>query len=257
MPDPANLPAKLFDRIIEVSLKVNSQDDVEREYDFHEETDLRQLSELVRVNRRWYGCLTSKLYSKWSYNGARHTNQALWQFLRTIMGNTQLADMVHTINIGNWGYYPDALVTLSRVVVGAEDEHEFSGDEVDLMRKAIRGGFHNNSELESRILDPASLLNGDCRPLVVLLLMCLPNLSTAYLHLPEDSAIFAYFLQQVLRFQDDGMALPCLRHLAHLHLRRGSCQRSWSCLSGVRPRLKNSRHMAMHLHLWTSQPGPI
>ncbi|KAL2803416.1 hypothetical protein BJX63DRAFT_436958 [Aspergillus granulosus] len=123
MPDPAELLTELFDQIITVSLT--------------------QLSELVRVNRCWYNCLISKLYSKWSRNGARHSYQSLWEFLRTFRANPQLAERLHTINVGNWGFYPDVLQVDE---VAANDNREFSHDKVDLMRKAIRAVFPQQFE---------------------------------------------------------------------------------------------------------------
>ncbi|KAL2810802.1 hypothetical protein BJX63DRAFT_400946 [Aspergillus granulosus] len=211
MPDPASLPVEIFTQILATALD-------QCEYDLNNETDLRQLRRLLTLNRRWYNVLLPRLYSKWTYNGARHTWVSLWKFVRTALSNRQLAEMVHTLNVGNWGFYP-SLVQYDEVA--ACDKLELTNDDFDLMRKAIRAAFcdcPNLEMLESKILDPQSLANRDRRPLIILLLICLPNISTIYMHLPWSTPLLQPVLEEILRYQDRGSSLPCLRHLTHLYL---------------------------------------
>jgi hypothetical protein len=177
MPDPANLPIELFDQILTASLHIKAYTCYQRGCDFHVGIDVRRFSQLLRVTRRWHNIVGARLYSKQSYNGARKTYVSLWNFLRTVLANPQLAERVQALNIGNWGFYLDVLQPDK---AAARDNVEFSQDDLGLMRKAIHTVFHGSASLdtvESRILDPQSPANRDCRPLIVLLLICLPNLS--------------------------------------------------------------------------------
>ncbi|KAL2822895.1 hypothetical protein BJX63DRAFT_955 [Aspergillus granulosus] len=88
------------------------------------------------------------------------------------------------------------------------------------MRTRLRSVLHsspNVDALEAKILNLEALANRDCRPLVILLLIYLPNLSTLYMHLPETDLV-GLVLKEILRCHENGSLLPCLRHLAHLHL---------------------------------------
>ncbi|KAL2814807.1 hypothetical protein BJX63DRAFT_442393 [Aspergillus granulosus] len=218
MPDPASLPTELFDQIITEALQDPSYDEYTRAFDFHDGIDLCQLPNLLRINRHWHNILIPRLYSKYSYNGARHTYTSLWEFLRAVATNRELAEMVKSLNIGNCGFYPDVL-RLDREAT--EDNVDFSYDEVSLMRWVIQAGLRgspNTEGLESSILDPKALRDRDCRPLVVLLLLCLPNLSTIYIHLPQSNTLLHSILLEVLSSQERGSPVPCLQRLTELHV---------------------------------------
>ncbi|BCS27785.1 uncharacterized protein APUU_60833S [Aspergillus puulaauensis] len=232
MPDPTTLPPELFTQILSYAVQPHPPTDpnpntarnreIEREYDFHSGTNLAQLSQLTLVNRQWHDLCLPTLYSKYSHNGARHSYTSLWQFLRSIMCNPRIAAMARGVSIGNWGFYPDVLAEDDGV---RGDNVQFSEGDVAMMRRAIRAIFNPRGRdwkivetLEARILDPRALSERDCRPLVVLLLMSLPNVETVYLHLLEECLVLRYVLEEALRCQDESGQLPCLRYLVHLHL---------------------------------------
>ncbi|KAL4925046.1 uncharacterized protein BDV17DRAFT_300546 [Aspergillus undulatus] len=220
MPDPTTLPPELFTRILSSAVQPHPPTDpnpntacnreIERKYDFHSGTSLAQLSQLTLVNRRWRDLCLPTLYAKYSHNGARHSYTSLWQFLRSIMRNPRIAAMARG-------------VTEDDGVRG--DNVQFSEGDVEMMRRAIRAVFNPRGRdwkivdaLEATILDPRALSERDCRPLVVLLLVSLPNVETVYLHLPEGRSMLRCVLEEALRCQDESGELPCLRYLAHLHL---------------------------------------
>lgn len=232
MPDPTTLPPELFTQVLSSAVQPHPPTDpnpntvrnreIEREYDFHSGTNLAQLSQLILVNRRWRDLCLPTLYAKYSHNGARHSYTSLWRFLRSIMRNPKIAAMVRGASIGNWGFYPDVLAEDDGV---RGDNVQFSEGDVEMMRRAIRAVFNPRGKdwkivdaLEARILDPQALSERDCRPLVVLLLMSLPNVETVYLHLPEGGSVLRCVLEEALHCQDKSGELPFLRHLAHLHL---------------------------------------
>ncbi|KAL3460233.1 hypothetical protein BJX64DRAFT_300702 [Aspergillus heterothallicus] len=235
MPDPTTLPPELFTQILSLALQPHPPTDsnpntarnheIECEFDFHSGTSLGQLSQLTLVNRRWRDLCLPILYANYSHNGARHSYISLWRFLRSVMHNPRIAAMAREVNIGNWGFYPDVLAEDDGV---RGDNVHFSERDVEMMRRAIRAVFNPRGEeegwkivvdaLEARILDPRALSERDCRPLVVLLLMSLPNVETVYLHLPQGCSVLRCVLEEALRCQDESGELPCLRHLAHLHL---------------------------------------
>ncbi|KAI9371093.1 hypothetical protein BJX61DRAFT_548542 [Aspergillus egyptiacus] len=230
MPDPTSLPPELFTQIVSSAVQAHSPTDsdpntarnreIELDYDFHCGTNLAQLAQWTLVNRRWHDLCLPILYAKFSHNGARHSYTSLWRFLRSIMCNPSLAGMAREVSIGNSGFYPDVVAEDDGV---RGDNVRFSQADVHLMRRAIRAVFNprgrrDDGELEARILDPRALAERECRPLVVLLLISLPNVETAYLHLPEGCAALRHVLEEAVRCQDESGQLPCLRKLAHLYL---------------------------------------
>jgi hypothetical protein len=148
---------------------------------------LRQLSHLSRVNRKWYQALLPYLYTTWSYNGARHSYISLWKYFLAITTNSDLAGIVETLNLGNWGYgrpyyMPDDLPTPTEYELG-------------LISKAIghAGIEHLEHEIIAKLSSPSADTR-DHRPLMALLLASLPNVSTLHAHVPESDA----YLQAVL-----------------------------------------------------------
>ncbi|KAL2822659.1 hypothetical protein BJX63DRAFT_427216 [Aspergillus granulosus] len=217
MPDPADLPIELFDQILDAALRLPAYTDYQRSCDFHVGRDVQQFSRLLTVNRSWYDAVAPRLYSRWTYNGTRTSYRSLWRFLRTVLVLPRLAESVQALNIGNWGFYPDLL---QYDQAAAEDNVQFTSEDIGLMRGALRlalRGSPNHEVLEAKILEPEALANRDCRPLVLLLLMCLPNLSTLYMHLPETSLVTSV-LEEVLRCHTSGNTLPCLANLTQVQL---------------------------------------
>ncbi|KAL2846175.1 hypothetical protein BJY01DRAFT_247348 [Aspergillus pseudoustus] len=217
MPDPAKLPPELFEQILATALRDRVYNDAEHSRGFNVGTDIRQSSQLMTVSRAWYKIIAARLYSQWSYNGARNSHQYLWRFVRTILSRPRLAEHVRALNVGNWGFYPDVLKADPAAV---DNFVTFSNEDVSLMRTRIRSALHgspNINALEAKILDVEALANRDCRPLVILLLICLPNLSTLYMHLPKTDLVGLVF-EEILRCDENKTPLPCLHHLTYLYL---------------------------------------
>ncbi|BCS17360.1 uncharacterized protein APUU_10188S [Aspergillus puulaauensis] len=218
MRDPIDLPPELFTEIITLALQrpppadTNTQNhDIAREYDFNSGTNIPHLSQLTLINRQWHDLLLPTLYARYTHNGARHSYTSLWRFVRTVISNPRIAVLVRALSIGNWGFYPD-VIAHDNGVIG--DNVDFTEGEVEMMRRA----FTRGDVLEAKVLDPESLAERDCRPLVALLLVCLSKVETVYLHLPEECSVLRCVFEELLRRQDEGGELPCLRHLVHLHL---------------------------------------
>jgi hypothetical protein len=172
MPNPANLPPEIFAAVLDLAL--------------HDESGLQRLCGLSLLSRRWNAVLVGQIYSEWTYNGARQPFMVLWKFFRTVRTNPQLAALVQTLNIGNWGFYPDACLD------GPSDQEglQFPPDELELVRSAIHDA--GIGHLEPSIV--AWLPQRDRRPLMALLLTCLPNLSTVYAHVPRFDPVLGAVL---------------------------------------------------------------
>ena len=189
----AQLPPELFCPVLDLA--------------FENQSDLQLLCRLSLLSRQWYEALVPRIYAEWTYNGARQSFRSLWTFLRTILSDTRLAALVRSLHIGNWGYYP---YTRS----GECEELNLPRDEITLFREAIsRAGIKH---LESSIIK--DIRKRDRRPLMALLLTCLPNLTRIHAHIPQSDPVFSAVLRQILDYQsgDDPPAL--LSKLSELYV---------------------------------------
>ena len=190
MPDPAELPIELFSAILDLALQSNTQ----------------HLYGLALLNRKWHIAMLDRIYHEWAYNGARHSFITLWKFVRTVRTNAHIAALVRTLNIGNWGFYPRAGQPQSQL--------QLLPDEIKLIRSAIHDAGLN--DLEESIFE--SLSRRDRRPLIVMLLASVPNLSTLYAHVPPSDPILGTFIKRTLEFQTSGKPLRSLSNLKELYL---------------------------------------
>jgi hypothetical protein len=98
--------------------------------------------------------------------------------------------MVQTVNIGNWGFgLPYYL---------AEQPLDPTAEELGLVSKAVRlaGLQHLEEEILSKVSSPLDRNH----PLVALLLICLPNVSTIHAHIPDsDSYLYSILLAALER----------------------------------------------------------
>ncbi|KAH8422652.1 uncharacterized protein LDX57_000406 [Aspergillus melleus] len=163
MPDPADLPNELFIMVLDLALQG--------------ESDFQRLCGLSFLNRCWHAVVLGRIYSKWTFNGARQPFMTLWKYLRTMRRNPNLAAMVGTLNIGNWGFF-DHAYTPGR-------DNALPWEEIELVKRAIHDA--GIGHLESSILE--SLAKRDRRPLMALLLTSLPNLSTLFAHVPRSDPV--------------------------------------------------------------------
>lgn len=190
MPDPAELPVELYIPILDLSLQ----------------SDTQHLCGLALLNRKWYIAMRDRIYREWAYNGARHSFITLWKFVRTVRSNAHIAALVRTLNIGNWGFYPRANQPQSQL--------QLLPDEIKSIRNAIHDVGLNN--LEKSIFK--SLSRRDRRPLIVILLASVPNLSTLYAHVPPSDPILGNFMKKIFEFQISDKPLRSLSKLKALYL---------------------------------------
>ncbi|KAE8379618.1 hypothetical protein BDV26DRAFT_280219 [Aspergillus bertholletiae] len=154
--------------------------------------DIQHLCRLSLLSRQWYAALVPRIYAEWTYNGARQSFMSLWNFLRTILSNTHLASLVHSLHIGNWVHYPPY-----------SDEWE----ELDFLQNEI-------SLLESNIIE--DIRKRDRRPLMALLLTCLPNITRIYTHVPQPDPVLHAILRQILNCQSGDSPSAHLSKLSEL-----------------------------------------
>ncbi|KAL2858596.1 hypothetical protein BJY01DRAFT_201378 [Aspergillus pseudoustus] len=198
MSDPFDLPVELLDPILDLA----SGTDLEVDGDHSERLDRRLLRSLLLVNRKWYHGLLPRVYSSWYYNGACHSYMSLWRFLRTVLTSPHIAVLVKTLNVGNWGHGTPFYLS--------HEVQEPSPADRDLLSEAIcRIGV---AHLEDDILEKFSVPTPtDHRPLMALLLACLPNLSTLHAHVPKSDP----YLQAIML---ESLKRPVLANLRELHV---------------------------------------
>ncbi|RMJ21576.1 hypothetical protein PHISP_07556 [Aspergillus sp. HF37] len=189
MPELAALPWELFSYILDLALQ---------------DSDIPRLYHLSLLSRQWYDAVMSKIYSKWTYNGARQPFMTAWKFLVTVRRDPHLAGLVRTLNIGNWGYQHPHPVPL-----------QLPDAELDLIRTAIHEA--GIPHLEDDIM--WSISKRDRRPVMALILVSLPRLNTVFAHVPRSDPVLGAVLAKILAGQDSSKSsAPALRELRELHL---------------------------------------
>ncbi|GMG47288.1 unnamed protein product [Aspergillus oryzae var. brunneus] len=174
---------------------------------FENQSDIQLLCRLSLLSRQWYEALVPRIYAEWTYNGARQSFRSLWNFLRTILNDSRIAALVHSLHIGNWGYYPYARS-------GEWEELNLPQDEITLFREAIkRVGIKH---LESNIIK--DIRKRDRRPLMALLLTCLPNITRIYTHVPQSDPVLSAVLRQILDSQSGDNPSTVLSKLSDLYV---------------------------------------
>ncbi|KAI6080130.1 hypothetical protein F4821DRAFT_252239 [Hypoxylon rubiginosum] len=192
MMEPSHLPTELFTSVVD--------------YITEGRNDSKTLCHLSLVSRQWHDALSTRVYSRWVYDGEHHSISSLWKFLRSTLCNKRIADSVHELNIRNWTF---GLVHEHGRLILLEDD-----------LKLIRSAIHATGlqRIEPSVLE--ALQKADPRPLMALLLGSLRNVHTLYAQLPEKDI----FLLEVLwkatesrrdRPPDNGAPLHNLRE-AHL-----------------------------------------
>ncbi|GAB1208537.1 hypothetical protein APSETT445_007288 [Aspergillus pseudonomiae] len=193
MANIAQLPPELFCPVLDLA--------------FENQSDIQLFCSLSLLSRQWYEALVPRIYAEWAYNGARQSFRSLWNFLRTILNDSRLAVLVHSLHIGNWGYYPHA-----RSVEW--EELNLPREEITLIREAInRVGIKH---LESNIIK--DIRERDRRPLMALLLTCLPNLTRIYAHVPQSDPVLSAALMQILDCQGGNNPSTLLSKLSELYI---------------------------------------
>ncbi|OJJ04715.1 hypothetical protein ASPVEDRAFT_44248 [Aspergillus versicolor CBS 583.65] len=193
MPNLTDLPSEIFNIILSHSLG--------------DDEDVPRLCELALLSRKWYAALIDRIYSEWTFNGAKQPFLTLWKFLRTILRDPHLAAQVRTLRIGNWGFFPDASVH--------GPDLQLPPDELDLVRRAIHDAGIDH--LEKRII--TGLRKRDRRPLMAILLTRLSNLETLFAHVPRSDPFLASVLKQAVEnWENETNPQPALHKLHRLHI---------------------------------------
>ncbi|KNG89601.1 hypothetical protein ANOM_003193 [Aspergillus nomiae NRRL 13137] len=193
MANIAQLPPELFCPVLDLA--------------FENQSDIQLFCSLSLLSRQWSEALVPRIYAEWAYNGARQSFRSLWNFLRTILNDSRLAVLVHSLHIGNWGYYPHARS-------GEWEELNLPREEITLIREAInRVGIKH---LESNIIK--DIRKRDRRPLMALLLTCLPNLTRIYAHVPQSDPVLSAALMQILDCQGGNNSSTLLSKLSELYI---------------------------------------
>lgn len=168
MRNPVDLPAELFDKVVDYAAKSND--------------DVQSLCAFCLVDRQWYTTTSLRIYSKWTYDGDIYSFRSLWNFLRTVLHNSQVVGQVRTLDVRNWAFHTDP---------PPNEDVCLSQEDFDLVRDAVRKA--GIQELESSIFE--ALRKADRRPLMALLLTSLPNLTTICAHVPEIDDFLAGVLK--------------------------------------------------------------
>ncbi|KXG47041.1 uncharacterized protein PGRI_037870 [Penicillium griseofulvum] len=192
MPNPADLPLELFLEVLHFALP--------KYY-----TDPQRLCSLALLGRKWHAALLGRIYNEWTYNGARQSFMTLWKFVRTLRNNTSIAAIVTTLNIGNYGFYPRAVAGGPKVQLPANERW---------IHSAIHDAGLGN--LEDTVLQ--SLSRRDRRPLMVILLTSVPNLSALYGHVPQYDPLMATFVKSTLDSEATGNSVRPLGKVKELVL---------------------------------------
>ncbi|KAF2500556.1 hypothetical protein BU16DRAFT_578488 [Lophium mytilinum] len=194
MSDPSHLPKELFHKVISYAIEGRS--------------DVKSLCKLSLIDHGWHDALEPRIYSRWLHDGTRSSISSLWKFFRTIICSERIANQVRTLHIRNWTF--GLVHGPSRFCF---PEHGF---DVELVRDAIRrAGIEH---LEQDVME--ALRKSDPRPLMALLLACLPKLTTLYAHVPETDIFLAAVLEKALQSQLDESrnGNPLLQQLCEIYL---------------------------------------
>ncbi|KAI4161039.1 MAG: hypothetical protein LQ342_005202 [Letrouitia transgressa] len=182
MPDPAGLPLELFDKILDNILTRSPAVYSCRHH------NIKQLYAFSLFNRTWHERSTPKLYSRWTYHGRIHSFLRLWKFLCTIVSNTRIARLVRTLDIREWD--PDPLYAEKVCCYDG-----FPAEDVKLVCNALH--LADISAMEHTVLQ--ALHQNDRRPLVALLMTCLPQLTKLNVVVQDIDKCFTQVLNLALR----------------------------------------------------------
>ncbi|KAI9043622.1 uncharacterized protein KD926_003392 [Aspergillus affinis] len=220
MSDLTDLPAELLDEILSLAFGV-----APRYYNGYNDEgafDIKALSRLLLVNQKHYLAFIPLVYSHWTYNGTRHSYSGLWKFLRTAIRNYDLASIVQTLNVGNWAVCPSFYLERNRELQDQDERLQFTLDDEETVKIALRRaqmpGDHSSQiiHLRSFISDHSSQIfdaifvdrneyqSRDRRPLMALLLTCLPCVSRIYMHVSASNPFLGAVLQTAIGRQRAG-----------------------------------------------------
>ena len=174
MHDPGALPAELFDTILEYL----NHDESSLPYLFgpqRQDVKVADLRACSLVSRAWYRRATLKLYSRFKYAAYRQSFSVLWQFLRTVVEKPRLGANVQHLDLRE---YPSTNIS-DPVVLNSREERSRRHELRALYAIGSRMGFSHRQLFDA-------LLTEARQPFEVLLICCLPNVSSLYLSPSPD-----------------------------------------------------------------------
>ena len=195
MPDPANLPLELFNKVLN-HIATDTPSVIATDYEIND-PDPKEFHACCLVSRRWYANTTPRLYSRWIYDGTENGVTRLWNFLRTILSRPDVATFVRFAGIkgldSNLAYHDN---------LPAQDQESVR----NAMRMAGMAEI-GNSRIRAQDLS-------DLRLLMALVLTCLPKLKTLEASMYENDQYFAQVLR--LALPNNTSEQPTRRAFQHL-----------------------------------------
>ncbi|KAF9890355.1 hypothetical protein FE257_006021 [Aspergillus nanangensis] len=165
--------------------------------------------QLSRVNHNWYKAAIPRLYHQFEYNGDYSQRKRLWLFLRTLIEAPRLAAFVQTVDLLHSLKFTGARSYLLAALMC--EEHDST------IKHAIQVTGLSSLGPED-ILD--TLRRDDRRPLVAMVLACLPNLDTLYLNVSDSDPYLQLIISQSVTFSDGSASRQRFRAPAFQRLRR-------------------------------------
>ncbi|KAI9933556.1 hypothetical protein ASPWEDRAFT_43384 [Aspergillus wentii DTO 134E9] len=190
MPDPAQLPVELFSSILE--------NVIDRRKNTHPSPIVMR-----GVSHRWNQVSSRLFYQSYRYRKGDKA-QSVWDFMRTIFTNPELASLVKTLDIRAWGCcdnHRDAKSTHLFEFMSADDE--------DFLQEClVKAGFGG---LEAQAL--RFIANEDCAPIMALLAASMPNLRKLFVQVPKNDPFFGRLIKLAVGDKD---SKSCTRPLQKL-----------------------------------------
>jgi hypothetical protein len=125
------------------------------------------------------------IYDRWEFHGYKHSFNSLFQFLRTVVLNPELASHVHELDIGEWDKKQSHLL-------GGKEKEEMERQEareeetydryIQIFQKAV--GDLRMEEYSVNCLKD-SINRRDTDGLIAFLIASLPQLQTLYISVPQ------------------------------------------------------------------------
>ncbi|KAL3479982.1 hypothetical protein BJX99DRAFT_254868 [Aspergillus californicus] len=214
MPDLTTLPFELLDQILSLAFAVAPR--YQNDYD-DGALDVKGLSRLLLVSRKYHQWFLPRVYSSWTFNGARHSYSGLWKFIRTAIGNPDIAATVQVLNVSNWGVCPLFYLDRNRELQEQDEQLQFTHDDEIIAKIRIQRAVL--LDLGPQLLDAIfETPKRDWRPLIALLLASLPCVSKVIAHIPASDPFLAGVLRTALDYQQAGVPLPWLHSLREIHV---------------------------------------
>ena len=116
---------------------------------------------LSRVSHSFHAILAEYLYSSWEYHGLDHTFKSLHCFLRTVIQSPDIASLVKTLDIREWGDCPRLKDYLADSEDGSDDadseDPSDDSDDPDMMEDFDSELEHSENTVSPPVEDDKSI----------------------------------------------------------------------------------------------------